>query len=323
MSGTVLIDNIQGCKKAGVTCRDFRAKEFSLDFHCAGGTDNGGWETISPDPDLPPQKCWQSLEICYEGTPRGCINLTEDSAYTPEVSIIYESISPISSLKLANNFSFCDANSSSHDKEYCMWENNFDGSNFSDAQTDTYAWKKDDLSGGADHTSGLLTGNTGDDMFRLPPNTSAFFEYVDIDQSTKYGLQYIERGSAVNFSMMVPSGPKSDYADYKNFIDNPPEETTLSPDNIKVQNACFPVKAKITCAIDEEILEQAIPTVGNCGPAHNTTMYAADIPSLKKKDYCKSGDYIYVGIDEYNVMNWQCKGTNEDLLMDCYATIID
>ena len=89
-----------------------------------------------------------------------------------------------------------------------------------------------------------LTGNTGDDMFRISPTGTGFLEYVALgSMSDQDRLKWFKRDDDKKLDMMIPSGPGKTYSDYRRFISNP--HPTVS-----VKDACYPANVSFCGNID-------------------------------------------------------------------------
>lgn len=141
-----------------------------------------------------------------------------------------------------------------------------------------------------------ITGNTGDDMFKIDKGGGAFFEYGHLDETDPYRVTWIERtGGVTGRSLMIPSGPptsmtrtKEDgstevvppYGDFKRFVDN-------SPSFVTTQKGCFPVSVGL-CVDEPPTDDDTLKENGSCGVAHGQS-YASQI-GIAAGDFCASGE---------------------------------
>lgn len=160
-----------------------------------------------------------------------------------------------------------------------------------------------------------ISGDTGDDMFKLDKGGGAFFEYGHLGETDPYRVTWIERtGGVTGRSLMVPSGPPSEmtrtdddgntitvppYGDYKRFIDN-------SPGFVTTQKGCFPVSIGL-CVNEPPTDDDTLKENGTCGVA-NGQSYVSQI-GIAAGDFCASGELddstLSATSDE---ITWKCAG---------------
>jgi hypothetical protein len=286
--------NIPG--EIGVTCEITDAVDLEALILCEGGGLNGGWSAKfidSSNAEIPSPKCWNELEYCKNGT---CLIISE--ATTPELmptaSISYETLSPIGG---GTSYSQCPQNDTGAGKEYCIWEYDLTKVNLAAKGSD-----------GTETTPSSLgiTGNTGDDMFKIERNSHGFFEYVDLDESSEYRLKYIHRDSSGDHRpMMMPSGPRksssNEFKDYEGFVDK-------EPGGIRIMDACYPARAQIECNIP------MIDLGGECGSANTAAKgtYKAqeDIPA---EALCATGNTVENLMTVAGKISWVCRGTDNSI----------
>ena len=123
-----------------------------------------------------------------------------------------------------------------------------------------------------------ITGDTGDDMFRVKSSASGFLEYMKIsdDNGDNSGLKYIRRNSSGR-DLMLPSGPPGDYDDFYNFMDNGPLNT---------EAACQTAKVSV-CPSSALKLDAIPPLDGICGRAQDNSY--SDIAHIQSRDMCQQG----------------------------------
>ena len=140
-----------------------------------------------------------------------------------------------------------------------------------------------------------VSGDTGDDMFEIDDGAGAFFVYKNVSASAKY----IERnGGRAGQKIMMPSGPASTFADYKQFINNP-------PDFIKVENACPPVEITLCGSLANAMPEPpAVDAV--CGRADGNEDGYTGYDAIPPDDLCAFGDPFSVFSDDPERIKWAC-----------------
>lgn len=309
-----------------LVCSDLIAEEKTVQINCNGGGDGGGWgyvESFLPEDE---QKCFESIKICNRNG--YCMMWDGTTTLGPVPTGIGVKFYPWSSnataLSAKDNFVFsqCDSASSHVDdqyKEHCIWS--------SDATASSSPVSKR-IKGVVDSkgsTSGI-TGNTGDDMFRVPYDPtggtqSAYIEYLDIDEDDEDRLQYITRDSSKAtkpYSVMIPAGPRDTYEDYREFVNNAPAAFGLS-----AKDACYPVKARIACT------DLKLPDVdGACGSKEDLDSAAAlDVNTLTEGSssaLCSAGYPTDIIDDDLPALSWVCKGVGEGSSESCsYDVILD
>lgn len=132
----------------------------------------------------------------------------------------------------------------------------------------------DDVGADASGLVGLSKTNRdlNDDMFRIRPNTTAYFEYVERGGvADPNRLKWIERDGATPQTLMMPSGPPPGtagaFSDYDHFIANKP------PSISRIEAACYPVMTSL-CGNLEPVAKTP-PAPGACGAAHGQIFASA------------------------------------------------
>jgi len=144
-------------------------------------------------------------------------------------------------------------------------------------------------------------GDTGDDMFAIKPTAGAFF----VNKNVSTDAIYIGRNSTSNMDMMMPSGPPGTYTDYLQFIQNPPEDVTVSgaDDNFSLEAGCPPFEINLCGS-----LFSSLPTPprvdATCGLAHGSVGYIG-MREIPRDALCAFGDYVNVA-DTSNELRWLC-----------------
>ncbi len=195
-----------------ITCpaAGFSPSNVQVEYECKGYSSaypNGGWslENVTAD------QCWSALRVCYyEGTPSEvCVDVGPQDLGAPN------------NQKMVHDDT-CTPGAPGA-KDYCSI--NYSGPTR------------------VPNGPNAITGNTGDDMFKIPPvlpKSQGFFSYKRISDPD-YELRYVIRnaGSARDDKdLMLPSGPFTDFADFKNFMDSPPSFLT-------VEGGCYPIDIKL------------------------------------------------------------------------------
>ncbi len=291
------------------TCQRLQTEQKKTKIECTGQTGNGGWiEKQISDVD---RRCWVNLNLCYKARDvvvgqdaQGnaisvhfddiCVSLDgrDEQHAIPDFSVKFD---PSENHAAGGDFSLCGSDDSGTHKEYCVWPVTDEDSaqNYAPVSARTSV----DPDSGA--TSGL-TGNTGDDMFRIDYGSKGFLEYLD-NPSAGNRLKYLERTGGDTRPMMIPAGPKGTLNDYNNFINNPPSD-------VEVKNACYPVKAEVVCDIST-LPDMPIP--GVCGAAAyvgpGVYSHYNDIPN---EHLCYVGDETAVSNYEGSYVTWKCLGKN-------------
>jgi len=250
------------CDRSDITCTVFNADEVSEDLTCGNDiTTLGGWDKQYSNG----QKCWKKLEYCYDhGTAdEECFEIST-SNYSNRISKYTLDIKPHDG-NTSNRFTVCDdsdLSSNSNYKEYCLYpydasskqsmgyyvEKRKAGNFYSFGKRSDGTLGEDTYDSDAAEIAGM-TGNTGDSMLKVSDGGAAVFEYMDAPIAQR--LRIIERsGGASNEDMMIPLGPKPTLDDYNSFL-------TANPTGISVSEACYPMKAEMTCEFDPQ------PTCGD------------------------------------------------------------
>ncbi|GEM_PF-5205805 len=266
---TLTEDDISLCNHYDFTCSINAPSSISAQARCVGNNNNGGWQVNQSSTG----SCWKTLEICqYDNWGGGwqiCVDIDENgttlknSPYSNYAfSDQYKAPSAAITLAPFKNSNYYAASYSkcgfengmgthrpdTH-KEYCIWEGNnyFQAANTYTQYTPTegrFANDTDSDFSGMGQANGM-TGQTGDDMFALGRGADLFFEYIDIsnDISTPNRLIHLERSNGgENLDLMVPAGPRNDFRDYFDFINNPPP-------SVSITDACYPVQAVPSCNV--------------------------------------------------------------------------
>ncbi|AGH97644.1 hypothetical protein A11S_821 [Micavibrio aeruginosavorus EPB] len=168
-----------------------------------------------------------------------------------------------------------------------------------------------------EQTPSQISANTGDDMFKMLSangytSNGAFMEYGKIPMGDNSKLKWVERESGYNpnGTVMIPSGPESSLADYKDFVRKPPTGV------VSTESACFPAQFSLCAGSPPPSPEP--PVNGLCGSANGGTY--KDIASIHASARC------YVGIptaitQSGNKFVWSCKGIPSSEKTDsCSAT---
>lgn len=166
-----------------------------------------------------------------------------------------------------------------------------------------------------------ITGDTGDDMFKLEADGGgAFFEYKNLGETDPYRMKYYEWNSAAGGisgkGLMIPSGPPTSmtrtdadgntitvppYGDYKSFVDN-------RPSFVKVDSACFPIT--LSLCDEEPPAGTGLAEDGACGKADISRTpggYASQL-EIGAGDYCDGGTRGTVTDAGSGMIQWQCMG---------------
>ena len=87
---------------------------------------------------------------------------------------------------------------------------------------------------------GDITGDTGDDMFKIYPGKGAYLEYTKVGGLGVPGrISYIERTGGEDKPVMIPAGPKDDYTDFLRFLHHSPGDV------VKAELACSPIRVSL------------------------------------------------------------------------------
>lgn len=281
---TLTEDDISLCNHYDFTCSINAPSSISAQARCVGNNNNGGWQVNQSSTG----SCWKTLEICqYDNWGGGwqiCVDIDENGTTlknSPYSNYAFsdEYKAPSAAITLApfKNSNYYAASYSkcgfengmgthrpdTH-KEYCIWEgtNYYQiGSTYTQYTPTEGQFENDTDSdfSGMGQANGM-TGQTGDDMFALGRGADLFFEYIDIsnDISTPNRLTHLERSNGgQDLDLMVPAGPRNDFRDYFDFINNPPP-------SVSITDACYPVQAVPSCNVAGE--NPYIPPM-RCGSA--------------------------------------------------------
>lgn len=327
------LSDISICNESDIYCKEssYQPVQFQkAKFTCVGGGDDGGWDAAIPKNVLNTSQCWQNLEICFDSNYESCITYTHGDANIPDAHVAFKSISPSSISIDPNNFSLCGDDDSSQHKEYCTW--NYDAAtsktkppahgagpgaggigqtviapiHATKAQSNALSKR---IKGKSPFAADMLrlTGETGDDMFRLPNDDNVILEFLDIPATETYGLMHLKTDAAMPYDMMVPAGPldpvsnKNTAQDYKNFIDL--AKSGKVP-NVSAYNACFPAEASIKCNTSAMVIQ------GECGTNNGETLSHMNF-KLSGNEACAVGSAKLVSSNS-NSIQWICRGYNKD-----------
>jgi len=235
------------CQYDDITCTAVETSKVSKIMTCEGRTtDDGGWVYNTTMAD----QCWSNLELIYDkGKPtQRVIKLPAapraNSLFNFTGSLVKMAITPTAKAH-GGGFSNCiDLSDSTLEsllegnntfKEFCIWQ---EEGNSGYSKSDP-AEKRIGSNNVTVNAALGLSGNTGDDMFKIKPNSSGFLELLDTNGENR--LKYFERGNdGETRAIMIPSGPHKDLGDFTNFV---------SKNVIDNKNACYPVKATISCDV--------------------------------------------------------------------------
>lgn len=266
----------------------FSPSPIDVTFNCAGysaGLPNGGWalDAAATTGD----QCWSALHVCFY---TGTINETC-------VNVGAQTINDANNQQVVHNPNCTPGPPVGTEKDYCAV--NYD--------LVTHA-----ISENSDEN---ITGDTGDDMFKIPPLSHGFFVY-NRPGDPDYELRYIERtpvsGSPNNSKdMMLPSGPfttGTPFSDFKTFMDTPPSF-------IQTEKACYGVNVRLC----EGVVPSPPAVHGICGDAtYATTFYTSAPPTTASPtELCFRG--VPTAVAGSGPWSWTCNGLNGGLSSNCSA----
>ncbi|MGB0720419.1 MAG: hypothetical protein ACPGRX_08095, partial [Bdellovibrionales bacterium] len=264
------------CNNPNFECRNFQGSYVTADIRCGGVENddtNGGWVVQAVT-----GQCFTQVEVCqYVGTPAEICNTVTGAPTLPSnVDLTPQVCATPDPVK-----NYCSA---SYDGEH--------------------------MAGGL-YTG--ITGNTGDDMFKIEPGTSGFFEYAAIAPAaggTQSGnrLRYIERDASNGTrAMMMPSGPPATYTDYQRFL-------AVSPASVTHETACYAVDVDVCSAVPTAV---AIPANGICGVANGAAPGSyASYASIPAADLCGFGS-PFDDVETTTEISWKCAGVNGGAPKQC------
>lgn len=169
-----------------------------------------------------------------------------------------------------------------------------------------------------------ISGDTGDDMFRLREGGGAYFvfriastqpyyiyrdPFVDTD-GDGFGDTHGEREDPI----MIPTGPAGTHADFWHFINNPPPF-------VHIEKACPPFAYKL-CGSLAGAMPPPPAVDGVCGNAHGEEGYKT-LEEIPEEELCNFGDFLAVTATEDEI-RWVCTPPAEfmsggGLNVDCAA----
>lgn len=264
------LSDIEACDGSDpdVTCPPafFSPSTVNVEYECMGYSSaypNGGWALNTGGAD----QCWSALRVCYfEGTPSEvCTDIGPQTlSDTNNENVTYDDACTQGDPAL---------------KDYCAI--NYEPGLVANGPSN-------------------ITGDTGDDMFKIPPalpKSQGYFVYkrpADPD----YELRFFKRntGSARDDTpMMVPSGPFTDFSDFKKFVSAPPSM-------IDIEGGCYPVEinlcqggapppAPVGCTLGP-LVEVGTPSMP--WPSGMTTWdgWAGDMSSPGPGNFCQGANYV-------------------------------
>jgi|GEM_PF-2587126 len=178
-----------------------------------------------------------------------------------------------------------------------------------------------------------ITGNTGDDMFRINNGAGAYFEYRKVGTPgatpTNTQLQQMHKANRLSWirrndssadaarGLMIPSGPLNTYADFRRFLSSPPAGVTAEP-------ACYPIYVNISRTSED--LPRPPPVNGVCGGYNGSN--EVNVPSIRNvsngsenKNYCNKGRVINK-TESSTHLTWQCSSLYGGAQPSCSASLI-
>lgn len=140
-----------------------------------------------------------------------------------------------------------------------------------------------------------ITGETGDDMFRIDPGAKGFFEYGKIAEDAKERAIHITRNGGKPLGLMMPSGLAANgYQDYLTFVKN-------APDFVRIEEACTPLTLNVC--------DGALPTRPVCGEAQGQGY--EDLASILPEYQCEAGLASTVSENGSGEFTWSCASGTE------------
>jgi len=264
LDGAVTTSDIAACNVGpNVTCRNLTGSNPELVYECSGLSTSVG--TGGWTEKVRNGQCWTNLDVVYfEGTINETIVVPKPSGAltAPNMSIINQSSDCLTTVK-----------------GICI--HNYDGSE-------------------------TLETNTGDDMFALPLGGGSFVEYPVLGLTDPFSLKHVSRFSSSSDKypgkkLMVPSGPPSDYSDYKSFLRNPPSF-------VSVRDGCYPANFSICKgdAVTPPAIDGACP-VPDISNVHMASQPAELTNAYNEVNLCSRGTFEDVA-DTSVDFKWRCKG---------------
>ncbi|MAQ71909.1 MAG: hypothetical protein CL565_06915 [Alphaproteobacteria bacterium] len=207
-------------------------------------------------------QCWQSLDVCVDNPPGPPICFDGTSLGDPSLARNHR----------FNGVSNC---SPSSQKSMCAYEN--DGSD-------------------------LFYKNTGDHMFGLDHDASAFLDYrgIGADVDLPGRLRWVARnGGDTSKALMVPSGPPGSFADYINFLNN-------SPSFVTVDKGCFPIEANLCMGEGApcDPSDPSSPCAARCKNYSDAGGYSSQ-PATDTASGCEAGTFADIS-DTGSEWQWTC-----------------
>lgn len=243
----------------------FTPNQLDLVYDCKGyssANPAGGWVLDTTRAGHDPV-CWQDLRVCYY---QGTIN---ELCYEMGTQTIGDT-----NMQSVNHTEACSI--ADPKKKYCV--TNYDGSN-------------------------TVKGDTGDDMFKILPNANSFMTYKR-PGDTDLELRYLKRNPGFthdSMELMLPSGPFTSFADYRRFLNNPPDYMTIEgachPTTVRLCEGTVPPPPVINGACGDAAYGgfYSSPPSGGAGGVATTTLCYSGTPSA----VTGSGPY-----------EWTCNGLN-------------
>ncbi|GEM_PF-6811147 len=246
ISNDITVNDINICNEEGVTCKNFQADTLEAEIRCDGSSaslSTGGWEKKPSS-----KKCLNTISICYnEGLPsEKCYDFNKSDSDRPNIIAEFTPYAHSGtrfSKCLSSSEAGTDKTADTYYKEYCLWGTEAAGHGEGGTwASENYLEKRTFGSINGNGSSAGITGDTGDDMLKISDGAEGFIEYVDAGVDDAVGLKWVSRnGGATAQDMMVPMGPRGTFKDYRDFLNNPPPGAS-------VDDACYAVKANLTCA---------------------------------------------------------------------------
>lgn len=258
------------CSEPGVECRTFTPGQASATIKC-NGADDTAQDNGGWDANNISGQCWGKLTVCYgSGTPaEKCVDINGDPATKDNVSYTVESSCQDG------------AYGTPEKKQYCA--HNYTG-------------------------QAGVTGDTGDDMFKISQNAGAFFEYPRVGGlSDTDRLRWISRSGSETRGLMMPSGPAGSFEDYRSFIHNAPSS------DVTVERACYKVSAHLCDGTGPTYPEIA----GACGSAQGGAYKT--MQEIAASGFCYIGTASNIQENDTEI-TWKCSGYgNNDNATSCRA----
>jgi len=299
-AGISTIEGLDMCSRDDMICQteDMTDSAFpKAHYSCQDGV----WEEIEKS-----GTCFRKAGCCYPSRDKfGCASITASQSGGIEFD----------HRKMKTSGSECKTTFVPKEKDYCVVEND-DNPGLTFGRT---------AAGNNVQFYGGITGETGDDMFRVQSGADAILVHNQA-ASVFPELKAVKINYSGPKDLMIPSGPPGEYTDWKRFIENPPASIAIEKlgyeGGPRIGGAMCPPIAVSLCGIGVGSSLPEPPVVNaECGFADDNPRFGgpsdeylgfnekgyASLDEIDKEGLCVFGDPIIPATqDDPDYLVWTC-----------------